>query len=78
MTGYLQALALVVGTTLGMRLAIRRLYQLAALGRLRCVNIRDKHRIRSDELHAFAWLLGVARTPLTRAESDPALAAAMA
>jgi hypothetical protein len=47
-------------------------------GRLRCVNIRDKHRIRSDELHAFAWLLGVARTPLTRAESDPALAAAMA
>ena len=47
-------------------------------GRLRCVNIRDKHRIRSDELHAFAWLLGVARTPLTRSESDPALAAAMA
>lgn len=47
-------------------------------GRLRCVNIRDKHRIRSDELHAFAWLLGMARTPLTRSESDPALAAAMA
>jgi hypothetical protein len=35
-------------------------------GRLRCINSRDKHRIRSDEMHAFAWLLGLARTPLTR------------
>jgi hypothetical protein len=35
-------------------------------GRLRCINSRDRHRIRSDEMHAFAWLLGLARTPLTR------------
>ena len=42
-----------------------------------CDPVDALHRIRSDELHAFAWLLGVARTPLTRAESDPALAAAM-
>lgn len=38
-------------------------------GRLRCVNGRDKHRIRSDELHAFTWLLGIARTPLIRSGS---------
>jgi hypothetical protein len=35
-------------------------------GRLRCVNRRDGHRIRSDELHAMSWLLGFARVPLLR------------
>jgi protein-tyrosine sulfotransferase len=35
-------------------------------GRLRCVNKRDAHRIRSDEVHAIAWLLGLAQVPLTR------------
>lgn len=35
-------------------------------GRLRCVNRRDGHRIRSDELHAVAELLGLTRIPLTR------------
>jgi protein-tyrosine sulfotransferase len=35
-------------------------------GRLRCVNSRDTHRIRSDELHAVAVLLGLARIPLAR------------
>jgi hypothetical protein len=38
-------------------------------GRLRCVNRRDGHRIRSDEVHAIAWLLGLTRVPLIR---DPA------
>lgn len=35
-------------------------------GRLRCVNRRDGHRLRSDELHAVAALLGLARIPLVR------------
>jgi Sulfotransferase family len=35
-------------------------------GRLRCVNRRDGHRIRSDEVHAISWLLGLARVPLLR------------
>jgi hypothetical protein len=35
-------------------------------GRLRCVNRRDGHRIRSDELHAISWLLGFTRVPLLR------------
>ncbi len=39
-------------------------------GRLRCVNRRDGHRIRSDELHAIGWLLGLTRVPLIR---DPAV-----
>jgi Sulfotransferase family len=33
-------------------------------GRLRCVNRRDAHRIRSDEVHAIGWLLGLTRVPL--------------
>jgi hypothetical protein len=33
-------------------------------GRLRCVNSRDAHRVRSDEVHALAWLLGIAQVPL--------------
>ena len=33
-------------------------------GRLRCVNTRDAHRVRSDEVHAVAWLLGLAQVPL--------------
>jgi protein-tyrosine sulfotransferase len=35
-------------------------------GRLRCINRRDGHRIRSDEVHAIGWLLGLARVPLVR------------
>jgi protein-tyrosine sulfotransferase len=35
-------------------------------GRLRCVNRRDGHRIRSDEVHAIGRLLGLARVPLLR------------
>jgi len=35
-------------------------------GRLRCINRRDGHRLRSDEVHAMSWLLGLARVPLTR------------
>jgi hypothetical protein len=35
-------------------------------GRLRCVNRRDGHRIRSDEVHAIGWLLGLAPVPLVR------------
>ncbi|MBV9448279.1 MAG: sulfotransferase [Streptosporangiaceae bacterium] len=44
-------------------------------GRLRCVNKRDGHRIRSDEVHAVATLLGMARIPMARnprAEREPA------
>jgi hypothetical protein len=37
-------------------------------GRLRCVNRRDTHRVRSDEVHAIAWLLGLAQVPLVRDE----------
>jgi hypothetical protein len=36
-------------------------------GRLRCINRRDMHRVRSDEVHAIAWLLGLAQVPLARA-----------
>ena len=36
-------------------------------GRVRCVNKRDTHRIRSDELHAIGWLLGLTHIPLARA-----------
>jgi hypothetical protein len=35
-------------------------------GRLRCVNRRDGHRLRSDEVHALSWLLGFAWVPLLR------------
>lgn len=35
-------------------------------GRLRCINRRDGHRIRSDEVHAISWLLGLTRVPLAR------------
>ncbi len=35
-------------------------------GRLRCVNRRDAQRVRSDEVHAIAWLLGLAQVPLAR------------
>jgi hypothetical protein len=36
-------------------------------GRLRCVNKRDRHRIRSEELHAMTWLLGLTQIPVERA-----------
>ena len=39
-------------------------------GRLRCVNRRDAHRVRSDEVHAIAWLLGLAQVPLARAAAS--------
>jgi hypothetical protein len=39
-------------------------------GRLRCVNRRDAHRVRSDEVHAIAWLLGLAQVPLARAATS--------
>jgi hypothetical protein len=35
-------------------------------GRLRCINRRDTHRVRSDEVHAIACLLGLAQVPLVR------------
>jgi hypothetical protein len=35
-------------------------------GRLRCVNRRDAYRVRSDEVHAVGWLLGLAQVPLVR------------
>ncbi len=38
-------------------------------GRLRCVNRRDAYRLRSDEVHAVAWLLGLAQVPLVRQAS---------
>jgi hypothetical protein len=41
-------------------------------GRLRCVNKRDTHRLRSEELHAITWLLGLTQIPVER---TPALAA---
>ncbi len=47
-------------------------------GKLRCINRRDTHRVRSDEVHAIACLLGLAQVPLVRSEAgqlDPALAA---
>ena len=43
--------------------------------RLRCINPRDVHRLRSDEVHATAALLGLAtiplRTPTTQTEPKP-------
>jgi len=33
-------------------------------GRLRCINKRDSHRIRSDEVHAIAAVLGLAQVPV--------------
>jgi hypothetical protein len=39
--------------------------------RLRCVNRRDGHRIRSDEMHAVAMLLDLTRIPLTRTPATP-------
>ncbi len=44
-------------------------------GRLRCINRRDRHRLRSEELHAMTWLLGLTQIPIERA---PALAASEA
>lgn len=41
-------------------------------GRIRCINKRDRHRLRSEELHAMTWLLGLAQIPIERA---PAMAA---
>ncbi|MBV9446990.1 MAG: sulfotransferase [Streptosporangiaceae bacterium] len=35
-------------------------------GHMRCFNPRDPHRIRSDEVHAVAALLGLARIPVAR------------
>jgi len=44
-------------------------------GRLRCVNKRDQHRLRSEELHAMTWLLGLTQIPVERtralAASEP-------
>jgi hypothetical protein len=36
-------------------------------GRIRCVNPSDPHRIRTDEVHAIGWLLGLTQVPLARA-----------
>jgi hypothetical protein len=44
-------------------------------GRLRCINKRDRYRLRSEELHAMTWLLGLTQIPVERA---PALAPAQA
>lgn len=40
-------------------------------GRLRCVNKRDGYRIRTDEVHAIATMLGIARVPVSAAR-EPA------
>jgi hypothetical protein len=32
--------------------------------RLRCINKRDRYRLRSDELHAITWLLGLTQIPV--------------
>jgi hypothetical protein len=39
-------------------------------GRLRCVNKRDRYRLRSEELHAIAWLLGITQIPVERASAS--------
>lgn len=36
-------------------------------GRLRCINKRDQFRLRSEELHAMTWLLGLSQIPVERA-----------
>ena len=38
-------------------------------GRLRCVNPRDTHRLRSDEIHAVAALLGLASIPVAHRQA---------
>jgi hypothetical protein len=35
-------------------------------GRMRCVNKRDAYRLRSEELHAMTWLLGLTQIPVER------------
>jgi hypothetical protein len=40
-------------------------------GRLRCLNKRDAYRLRSDELHAVAELLGLAQIPVARPLTVP-------
>jgi hypothetical protein len=35
-------------------------------GRLRCVNKRDNHRLRSEQLHAMSWLLGLTQIAVER------------
>jgi hypothetical protein len=42
-------------------------------GRMHCFNPRDPHRIRSDEVHAVAALLGLARIPVARSLSGQSL-----
>lgn len=37
-------------------------------GRVRCVNKRDSYRLRTDELHAAAAVLGIATVPVSRAD----------
>lgn len=34
--------------------------------RLRCINKRDRYRLRSEELHAITWLLGLTQIPVDR------------
>jgi protein-tyrosine sulfotransferase len=41
-------------------------------GRLRCINKRDRYRLRSEELHAMTWLLGLTHIPV-----EPATALAV-
>jgi hypothetical protein len=43
-----------------------------AAGRLRCVNKRDRHRLRSEELHAMTWLLGLTQIPVERTPAQTA------
>jgi hypothetical protein len=40
------------------------LVEAIADGRLRCFNPKDQHRVRSDEIHATAALLGFATVPV--------------
>ena len=42
-------------------------------GRIRCVNSEDPHRLRTDEVHAIGWLLGLTEVPLARTAPVPAL-----
>lgn len=41
-------------------------------GRLRCINKRDAHRLRSEELHAMTWLLGLTQIPVERTPAPAA------
>ena len=45
-------------------------------GRMRCVTTQDTGRIRSDELHAVAGMLGLARIPVARTRPGPDTSAA--